>query len=230
MSTSIVDLVAWRAERVPALGVFLKDVARRLSGGDPEAFWGCAPAFEALVRSVAARDLLRAELDLAAEDPRYAPPSADALSLVEAHEFGLLLKLVPPAAAGEPLQSLPEHLQVGVLGPGRLAVDVYAEAPGYRNESVARARRLRGEGAISIGAGEIAGFRSGEHVVRFDGPPEGTLCLLFTSAVVQRLRWVYDANTLLAVRAHAGLRAEHAPARRRSRLDHRESPVSAWLV
>ncbi|WP_437962367.1 hypothetical protein WME76_44760 (plasmid) [Sorangium sp. So ce119] len=209
MSSAIVDLVLWRAERVPALGAFLRDVSNELSSGGPGAFLACGPIFEELVRSGAVRDLVRAEIERAAEDPLYAPPStSEAMSIVDVRDFCLLLKRVRPATPGEELQSLSEHVYAGVVGPGRLGVDIYGEAPGYDNEVFDRTRRLRAEGALSLGPGEVAGFISGEHVVQFDGPPEGTLALFFMSGAVQRLRWVYDASTLQAVRAHACNRDE----------------------
>ncbi|WP_437308912.1 HEAT repeat domain-containing protein [Sorangium sp. So ce388] len=213
MFSSITDLVVWRAERVPALKAFLRDVSNELSSGHPDAFWACAPIFEALVQSNAVRDLVRAEIERAAEEPLYAPPSsAEALSIVDMREFSLLLKLVRPATPGEQLHSLSEHLYAGVLGSGRLSVDVYGEAPGYRNDVFDRTRRLRAEGMLTLGPREVAGFRAGEQLVHFDGSPEGTLTLFFMSSAVQRLRWVYDPSTLKAVRAHACDRTE-------SRLD-----------
>lgn len=192
-----------RIERFPALGEFTAAAERTLAANGPAGLWDCVPAFESLVRSEFVGDLIRSELTRIVEAPCHMPGGTfDVMTVARSRHFVLAAKLFQRGmnAPRAQVYSLPEHLLFGVVGPGQLTIDVYQEAPGYRNDLFDRTRPLAGPERRTLEPGAVACFRAGHEAVLPADAGEPSVVLIMASERVERLQWVYSAEALRAER------------------------------
>lgn len=192
-----------RAELFPPLAQFASNAERILALKGPAGLWECLPAFEQMVRSDFAGDLIRCELARAIESPFYMPAGTfDAMQIARSRHFTLLIKVFKPLASASPSQiySMPEHILFGSLGPGLLNLDVYHETPGYHADLLDRSRPIAGPVREQLHPGEIACFHAGHDAVVPGEMESPALALIMVSQRVKRLQWVYSAETRLAER------------------------------
>jgi len=197
------DATRQRIERFPRLGEFAAIAEHTLLTKGVDGIWDCLPDFESLVRSDFVGDMIRSELARILDVPFYLPSGGvDAINIARSRHLTLIAKLFkqgtsPPRAQ---VYSLPGHLLFGVVGPGRVVVDVYQEAPGYRNDLFDRTRPLGGPELRTLDPGTVACFHAGRDAVLPTDAGQPSVALILLSTRVAHLQWVYSTETLRAER------------------------------
>jgi hypothetical protein len=202
-----------RVRSVPALHAFISAVDETFGSGDDDAFWRCESFFRALCQSGFERTLINYELRRMSEGGAPSALGGNGLKLMIASrpQYSLLLILSNPSDVADTVYSMmPEHRMLGVLGPAALALRLFKQPPGVRNEVFDPSAALLPNGDLALGPGDMAVFVAGQDVIGTRHCDAPTLTVLFGSDIRQSVRWEYDPATLLPLRAIA---AATAPSR-----------------
>jgi hypothetical protein len=212
-----------RCESIPALAAFVDAIEPSVEA-DPEAFWGCSEALATLTRSNFLADLLTWELECLRRDPDYIPCPRGARDFAVLQlgllTLGVLVFDADPEPPSPLLFGFCEHNISTNIGPGPVLVERWRQAWDGPPEIFDRSRSLIALAPVHLRVGETFTCRAHSDVVRMRGVDAATVVISLTRLQATRLRWVYDAATLLPVRAEAAdLRA--------ARIDYAMTLLSA---
>ena len=196
-----------RCLAVPALAAFIDSVDPSVDT-DPDAFWNCADAFTTLMQSTFLADVVAWELDCLLRDPDYVPcPRGERdLEVVRLGRLSLSVRVQVPdgEAPRSLLYGFCEHHISANVGPGSLQIDRWRQGWEGPPEIFDRTRRLALLPSVLLRPGEQASFQAHRDVARIRAIDSPAAVVGLTRVHATRLRWVYDAVTLLPVRAEAG--------------------------
>jgi hypothetical protein len=183
-------------DRWPELERFARAVTPLVADGDARAFCRAAAPLARLARSGLVAAWVRAALERSVGGRAVQAADGAGVTLLRGEQFSLTLSLIDPSS--EPtsrVEALAHHLAVGVLGPGALEIACYRLPPPHRFEVLDRSRRLEGPRTECLGPGDAQAFAAGEDVIQMAAREQGTAVLMLRSAMIHRIRWVYDAAT-----------------------------------
>jgi hypothetical protein len=225
-----------RCRAVLSLAAFVESVDPSVET-NVDAFWTCSEPFTTLTHSRFLPDLVAWELDCLRTDPDYVPsPGAD--RDFEVFRLGHLVLSVhvhtpdpdPPSSL---LYGFCEHSLSINAGPGSILIERWTQEWEGPPEILDRTRGLAPLPLLIVGREERVQFRAHHDVVRIGARDAAAVVVTLSRMQATRVRWVYDARTLMPVRAEAAdsstARLEYAMALLAA-LDHTEAaPVIAGL-
>jgi hypothetical protein len=196
-----------RCVAVPALATFLVSVDPAVDT-NPDAFWNCSDAFTTLMQSTFLADVVAWELDCLRRDPDYAPcPRGERdLEILRVGRLSLSVRVQIPEddAPRSLLYGFCEHHISANVGPGSLQIQRWMQGSEGPPEIFDRTRGLVSLPPVLLRPGEQASFQAHRDVARISAVDSAAVVVGLTRACATRVRWVYDAATLLPVRAEAG--------------------------
>jgi hypothetical protein len=225
-----------RCRAVPPLAAFVERVDPSVET-DADAFWTCSEPFTMLTRSSVLPDLVAWELDCLRRNPDYAPsPGGDPdFEIFRLGHLVLSLRLHVPDrdAASSLLYGFCEHHLSANVGPGSVLIKRWRQEWQGPCEILDRTQGLVSLPPVVLGPREQTRFQAHRDVAHTGALDSAAIVVTLTRMQATRVRWVYDASTLLPVRAEAAdsstARLEYAMALLAA-LDHTEAvPVIATL-
>lgn len=196
-----------RCLAVPALSAFLESVDPAVDT-NPDAFWSCSEAFTTLMQSTFLADVVAWELDCLRRDPDYAPcPRGERdLEILRLRRLSLSVRVQVPEgdAPRSLLYGFCEHHISANVGPGALQIRRWMQRSEGPPEIFDRTRGLVPLPPVLLWPGEQASFHAHRDVARIGAVDSAAVVVGLTRPCATRVRWVYDAATLLPVRAEAG--------------------------
>jgi hypothetical protein len=202
-----------------------------------DAFWTCSDPFTTLLRSNFLPHLLAWELECLRQDPDYVPcPGGDRdFEVFRLGQVVLSVRLLMPDgdAASSLLYGFCEHNLTANIGPGSVLIERWKQNWDGPAEVLDRTRRLIPCPSQVLEPGAHVRFEAHRDVARTGVGEGAAVVIALTRMQATRMRWVYDAFTLLPVHAEAAdstaARIEYAIALLAA-LDHTEAvPVIAAL-
>jgi hypothetical protein len=195
-----------RCQAVPALLNFVESVGASVDG-DPDAFWTCSDAFTTLTRSTFLPDLVAWELDCLRNDPDYVPcpRGGQDFEVLRLGPLVLSIRLQVPErdATSSLLFGFCEHHLSANVGPGCVSVARWRQDWDGPPDVFDRTRGLVPLPSLLLRPGEHVAFQAQRDVARIVALDGAAVVIGFTRMHATPLRWVYDAGTLLPVRAEA---------------------------
>ena len=195
-----------RCRAVPSLAAFVESVGASIDG-DPDAFWTCSDAFTALTRSTFLPDLVAWELECLGKDPDYVPCPRGGrdFEVLRLGPLVLSVRLQVPErdATSSLLFGFCEHHLSANVGPGSVRVERWSQRWEGPADIFDRTRGLVPLPSLLLRAGEQVAFQAQRDVARVGALDAAAVVIGLTRVQATRLRWVYDADTLLPVRAEA---------------------------
>jgi hypothetical protein len=196
-----------RCLAIPPLGAFVEALDPSVEA-DPDAFWDCSDAFAALMQSTFLADVVAWELECLRRDPDHVPcPRGERdLEIFRLGRLSLSVRVQLPDrdVASGLLYGFCEHHISANVGPGSLQIDRWMQGWEGPPEIFDRTRPLVALPSVVLRPGEQAGFHAHRDVASMRAVDSPAVVVGLTRVHATRLRWVYDAATLLPVRAEAG--------------------------
>jgi hypothetical protein len=196
-TTGVDALTALRVIALPRLRQFVDSIEQTLTP-DEESFFACEEVFRDLIRDEAfVRDLARYEVERLRGNPFYAFPRSTEwqMQVFTGARFQLVLRLVDGAASVDPetLPGLPQHVIIGVCGPGSVSCQHFVE----------ELNGLARSGREALAAGATRAFRAGRDVAHLGTSLDFTVLLSLIHRQAQPTYRTFDYRTLEGVQLSA---------------------------
>jgi hypothetical protein len=183
-----------------ALPDFARDIERAFEPGRPESFWNCEAALRRLLEAGGPAAWLNRELAALAQDPYYAGDwHAGEVALQRTPCWALSLVLLD--GPRRYIHALPYLALYSPLGGSRLEATRYRLPEGYANDVFDPSLRLRKEGQVSAGTGELLRIESDRFAYDFD-IRQPVPVLRLASNTLLPLEWLFSKSTLQAWQAN----------------------------
>jgi hypothetical protein len=213
-----------RIAAIPSLATFAHEIAE-YTQSDPDTFWCCEAPFARLLASSFISDLATWELECLGNDPDHLP-SQNGEENFEILRLGLTalgLHLLSPSprilslSFGSDtgyLYGLCEHNLIVNLGPGPVRLERWRHTGHGPYDVLDRSCPLEVVPTQLLAPGDRVRLEAHRDVARYTADEQPAVLVRLTRNRVTRLRWYYDATTLIPAGAagadSSSARLEHA--------------------
>lgn len=208
MNTSLDYLCFGSQERlasIPELSIFHHEVIELLKQGFDQ-FWTCEAQFAGLLNSDFLQRFIGFELDQLLNTPQYIPDLSNEyeMTILKTRDYTLALKIVVPEGnLVRPPYSSAEHNMLGLCNPTVAQIEIFEQANPFPVNILERSRTLTFKECITLNQFEYKILPASKEAYRLLSNDTTRVFLSFSSGLVERIRWDYNAVTFAPERALA---------------------------